>query len=87
MDAEVLNIGEAGDRAGGVFIVRDAGIARTGSVDAFVKSCEHLGGSEGRHIEEATPNFHAGEAAGREARDDTKIVGAAFKGPLEVGIG
>lgn len=87
LDAEFLDIGEAGDGAGGVFIVRNAGIARTRSVDASVKSCKDLGGLEGGHVKETAPNFSAGEAAGREARDDTEIVGAAFEGSPEVGIG
>ena len=52
-----------------------------------MKSCEDLGGLESGHIKEAAPDFHTGEAAGREARDDTEIVGTAFKGPPEVGIG
>ena len=82
-----MNVGEAGDGAGGIFIVRDAGIARTRSVDVFVESCKDLGGLNGGHIDEAAPDFGAGEATGCEARDDTEIVGAAFEGSPEVGIG
>ena len=60
--------------------MRDARITRTRSVNAFVESREDLGGLEGGHIEEAAPNFGRGEAAGREACDDTEVVGAAFEG-------
>ena len=70
-----------------MIIVRDAGIARTRSVDAFVESRKDLGGLEAGHIEEAAPDFGGREAAGREAGDDTEIVGAAFEGAPEVGIG
>ena len=82
-----MNVGEAGDGAGGIFVVRDAGMARTRSFDVFVESCKDLGGLKGGHIEEAAPDLGAGEAKGREARDNTEIVGAAFEGSPEVGIG
>ena len=52
-----------------------------------MESCKDLGGLKGGHIEEAAPNFGAGEATGREARDDAEVVGAAFEGSPEVGIG
>ena len=52
-----------------------------------MESRKDLGGLEGGHIEEAAPDFGAGEAAGREARDDTEIVRAPFEGAPEVGIG
>lgn len=86
MDAEFLDVGEAGDGAGGVVVVRGAGIARIRSVDAFVKGCEDLGGLGGGYIEEAAPDLGGGEAAGREARDDAEVVGAAFEGASEVRV-
>lgn len=61
-------------------------IARIRSVDAFVESREDLSGSGGGHIEEATPNSSGGEAAGCKAREDAKVVGAAFEGAPEVGV-
>ena len=68
-------------------VVRGAGIARIRSVDAFVESREDLGGLEGGHIEEAALDLGGGEAAGREARDDAEVVGAAFEGAPEVRVG
>lgn len=38
-------------------------------------------------IEEAAPDFGGGEAAGCEARDDTKVVRAAFGGAPEIRVG
>ena len=70
-----------------MIVVRGARIARICSVDAFVESREDLGGLEGGHIEEAAPDFGRGEAAGREVRDDAEVVGAAFEGAPEVGVG
>ena len=87
LNAKLLNIGEAGYGAGGVVVVRRVGIARIRSVDAFVESREDLGGLEGGHIEEAAPDFGGGEAAGREACDDSEVVGAAFESAPEVGVG
>ena len=48
---------------------------------------ENVRGLEGRHIEEIAPDFDGGEATGLKARDNTEIVGAAFKGAPEIGIG
>ena len=52
-----------------------------------MESCEDFRGLEGGHIEEAAPDFGGGEATGYKARDNTEIVGAAFKGALEIGTG
>ena len=87
LEAEVLDIGEAGYGAGGMVIVRATGILRIHSIDGFMESCEDLDGLKGGHIEEAAPYHSGGEAAGREARDDAEVVGAAFEGTPEVGIG
>jgi hypothetical protein len=70
-----------------VVVVRGAGIVRIRSVDIFVESREDLGGLGGGYIEEAAPDFGGGEAAGREARDDAEVVGAAFEGAPEVRVG
>ena len=48
---------------------------------------EDLAGLESRHVEKAAPDFGGGEAAGREARNDAEVVGAAFEGAPEVGVG
>ena len=82
-----MDVGEAGDGAGGMVVVRGARIARICYVDAFVEIHKNLGGLGGGHIEEAAPDFSGGEAAGHEARDDAEVVGAAFKGAPESGIG
>ena len=87
LHAKFLDIGEAGDGTGGVFIVSDARIARTCTVDAFVERREDFRGLEGGHIEEAAPDFGGGEATGHKPRDNTEIVGATFKGAPEIGIG
>ena len=84
LDAEFLDVGEAGYGAGGG--IRGARIARFGSIDAFVESGEDLGGLIRGHIDEAAPYSSGGEAAGRETRDDAEIIGAAFEGAPEVGI-
>ena len=86
LNAEFLDIGEAGDGAGGVVVVRGAGVVRIRSVDEFVERCEDLGGFGSRHIEKAAPDLGAGEAAGGEACDDAEVVGAAFEGTPEVGV-
>lgn len=67
-------------------VVRGAGTARILSVEAFVETREDLGGLRGGHVEEAAPDFGGGEAAGREARDDAEVVGAAFEGAPEFGV-
>lgn len=67
-------------------VVNGAMIACIRSAYIFVESREYFSGLEGGHIEEATPNFSGGETAGRKARDDAKVVGAAFKGTPEVGM-
>ena len=82
-----MDVGEAGYGAGGMVIVRGVGILGINSVDAFVESGENVGGLEGGHVEEAAPDLGGGEAAGGEARDDAEVVGAAFEGTPEVGIG
>ena len=87
LEAEGLDIGEAGYGAGGVVIVRGIGILRVHSIDAFVESCESLGGLKGGHIEEAAPDHGGGEAAGGEARDDAEDVESDYEGAPEVGIG
>lgn len=87
LNADFLDIGEAGYGAGGVTVIRGAVIARIRSIEVFVESREDLGGLGGGHIEEAAPDFGGGEAAGREARDNAEIVGAAFEGAPEVGVG
>ena len=61
-------------------VVRGTGVARIGSVDEFVESREDLGGLRSAHIEEAAPNIGGREAAGRETRDDAKVIEAAFEG-------
>lgn len=86
LNAEFLDVGEAGYGTRGVVVVRATGIARIRSVDTFVESREDLGGLRGRHVEEAAPDFCGGEAAGREASDDAKIVRATFEGPPEVRV-
>ena len=87
LDTEFVDVGEAGQGTGGVAVIRGARIPRIRSIDEFVESREDFGGFEGRHIEEAAPDFGAGEAANREARDDTEVVRATFKGPPEVWVG
>jgi len=87
LDAEFLDIGETGDGAGGVVVVRVAEFTRIRSVDGVVESREDLGGLEGGHIEEAAPDFGRREAAGREARDDAEVIGATFEGAPEVRVG
>ena len=87
LDAEGLDIGEAGYRARGMVIVRGAGILRIRSVDAFMESPDNSSGLEAGRVEEAAPDHGGREAAGREARDDAEIVGAAFESTPEVGIG
>ena len=87
LDAEFLDLGEAGDGAGGVVVVRGAKITRTCSIDAFVESCKDLGGLESRHIEEAAPDFGGGEAAGCQVRNNAKVVRAAFEGAPEIRVG
>ena len=67
-------------------VVRGAEIALR-PVDAFVESRKDLDGLGGGHIEEAAPDYGGGEAAGCEARDDAEVVGAAFEGAPEVGVG
>lgn len=52
-----------------------------------MESFKDLVGLKGGHIDEAAPNFTGGEATGREARDDTKVIGAAFESLPEVRIG
>ena len=52
-----------------------------------MESRKDFGGLKSRHIEEAAPDFGGGEAAGRKARDNTEVVGAAFESAPEVGIG
>lgn len=68
-------------------IVGGTGILGIDSVDTVMESGEHLGGLKGGHIEEAAPDRGGGETTGSEARDDAEIVGAAFEGTPEVGIG
>ncbi len=87
LDTEFLDIGEAGDGAGGVVVVRGAGIARIRSVDEFVERREDFRGLGGGHIQEAAPDFGGGEAAGCEACDDAEVVRAAFEGTPEVRVG
>lgn len=87
LNAKFLDIGEAGDGAGGVIVVRGAGIARTRSVAKFLESHKNLGGLRGGHIEKAAPYFSGWETASREARDDAEVVGAAFQGAPEVTVG
>jgi hypothetical protein len=69
-----------------VVVVRNVRTAKVRSIDAFVECCEDLGGLVGGHIEEAAPDFGRGEAAGREACDDAKVVGAALEGAPEVRV-
>ena len=64
LDADFLDVGEAGYGARGA--IGSAGITRFGSIDAFVKSAEDLGGLKRGHIDEATPYPGGGETAGRE---------------------
>lgn len=87
LDTESLNIGEAGDGAGGVLVERSAGFPRIRSVDELVESREDLGGLGGRHIEEAAPDFGRREAAGRKACNDAEIVGSPFESAPEVRVG
>ena len=86
LNPELLNIGEAGDRAGDVVIVTGARIARNASVGILMRSSDNLGGLIGGHIEEATPNLGGGEAASCKAGDTTRISGAASKSTPKVGI-
>ena len=72
---------------GARFVIRGAGIVGIRSIDAFVESSEDVGGLGGWHVEKAAPDFGRGETTGCEARDDTEIVGAAFEGAPEIGIG
>ena len=86
----MLDVGEAGDGAGGVVVVRGSSARMAPKirfVDEFVEGREDFGGLGGGHVEEAAPDLGGGEAAGREARDDAEVVGAAFEGAPEVGIG
>lgn len=87
LDAEFRDVGEAGNGPGGEFVVRGAGIVRTRSANAFVESREDLGGLGGWHVEKTAPDVGEGETAGCEARHDAEIVGAAFEGTPEIGIG
>ena len=87
LEAELLDIGKAGYGARGVVVERGTGVLRIYSVDTFVESCKNFGGLEGGHVEKAAPDRGGGEAAGSEAGDDAEIVGAAFEGTPEVGIG
>ena len=87
LNAKLLDIGEASDGPSCIFVVRGARIARVRSVDEFVESREDLGGLKGRQIQEAAPDFRGGEAADREACDDTEVVGAAFESTPKVRIG
>ncbi len=68
-------------------VVRCAGIARIGSIDEFVESCEDLCGLEGGHVEEAAPDLGGGKAAKLEARDNPEVVRAALEGTPQVRIG
>ena len=77
-------MGEAGYGAGGG--TRGAGIARSGSIDAFVESGEDLGGLKCGHIDEAAPYSSGGEAPGLETSDDAEIIGAAFESAPEVWV-
>ena len=52
-----------------------------------MESRKDFRGLEGGHIEEVAPDFGGGEAVGHEARDNTEVVGATFKGAPEIGIG
>lgn len=82
-----LNIGEAGYIAGGVAVIRGAGIARIRSVKTSVESPENLGKLKGGHIEEAASDVGGWKTKGREVRDDAESVGAAFECSPEVRIG
>lgn len=87
LKADFLDIGEAGYRAGGVVIVRSAGIARIGSVEPFVKGTKNLGSMKGGHIEEAAPDFGRRKATHCKAGNDAEVVTAAFKGAPEIRVG
>ncbi len=86
LDPEFLDIGETGYWAGSVVVVHGVEIVRLRSVDGFVESRENLGRFEGGYVEEATPDFGGGKAAGREASNDAEVIGAAFEGTPEVAI-
>ena len=89
LDAERLDVGEAGDGTGGVVVVlrgRVTGVFPT-DTDAFVECGQGLASAGGGHVEEAAPDFGAGEATRGKARDDAEVVGAAFEGAPEVGVG
>ena len=51
-----------------------------------MESREDLGGMEGGHIEETAPDLGGWEAAGREAYDNSEVVGAAFEGAPEIRV-
>lgn len=52
-----------------------------------MESREDLGGLGGWHVEKTAPDFRGGKTAGSEPRHDAEIVGAAFEGAPEIGIG
>ena len=52
-----------------------------------MESREDLGGLAGWQVEKTAPDFGGGKTAGCEARHDAEIVGAAFEGAPEIGIG
>ena len=87
MNADFLDIGEAGYRAGGVVIVRVAGIARIRSVEPFMKGPKNLSSMKGGHIEEAAPDFGRRKATHCKAGNDAEVIRAAFKGAPEIGVG
>lgn len=87
LDTERLDVGEAGDRTGSVLVVLRGGVTGVFPTDTFVECGEGLGGFGGSHVEEAAPDFGAGKATRRKARDDAEVVGAAFEGTPEVGVG
>lgn len=51
-----------------------------------MESFENLVGLKSGDIEKAAPNFTGGEATGREACDDAKVISAAFQSLPEVWI-
>lgn len=83
LNAELQDVGKAGNGPGAVFLI---GTVRIRSVDALVKSSENFSGLESWHIEKAAPDFDGGETSGFEARDDAEIVAAAFESTPEIGI-
>lgn len=52
-----------------------------------MESREDLGGLAGWHVKKTAPDFGGGKTAGCEARHNAEIVGAAFEGAPEIGIG